>query len=87
MGARRKVYALFFHGNFACFCPNQDPNFSLVSFSEIHRIKMVITWCEHEHEEEDMIALHDSGMVTALRNCGLLKFFHISSMRKQISLL
>ena len=48
---------------------------------------MVITWHECEREEEDMIALHDQGTVTALRNYGLLKFFRISSMRQQISLL
>lgn len=48
---------------------------------------MVITWRECEHEEEDMISLHDQGTVTTLRNCGLLKFFHISRMRKKISLL
>jgi len=48
---------------------------------------MVVTWREHEHEEEDMVSLHDSGTVTALRNCGLLKFFRISSMRQQINLL
>lgn len=34
-----------------------------------------------------MIALHDPVTVNALRNCGLLKFFRISSMRAQISLL
>lgn len=34
-----------------------------------------------------MIALHDQGRVTALRNCGFLKFFRISSMRQQINLL
>ncbi len=34
-----------------------------------------------------MVALHDPGMVAALQNCGLLKFFHISSMRQQINLL
>ena len=48
---------------------------------------MVIAWHECEHEEEDMILLDDPGMVTTLRNCGLLKFFHISSMRQQINLL
>ena len=87
MGARRKTFALIFHGNFPCFLPNQDPNSSLVCFSEIHRSKMVVTWREHEHEEEDMVALHDPGTVTALCNCGLLKFFCISSMRQQINLL
>ena len=49
--------------------------------------KMTLTWREREHEEEDMIALHDPVTVNALRNCGLLKFFRISSMRQQITLL
>ena len=48
---------------------------------------MVGTWHQHEHEEEDMVALHDPCMVSALQNCGLLKFFHISNMRQQINLL
>ena len=48
---------------------------------------MVVTWRERDHEEEDMVALHDLGTVTALRNCGLLKFFRISNMRQQINLL
>lgn len=48
---------------------------------------MTITWQEREHEEEDLIALHDPVTVNALRNCGLLKFFRISSMRQQINLL
>ena len=48
---------------------------------------MVVTWREREHEEEDAVALHDLGTVAALRNYGLLKFFRISSMRQQISLL
>ena len=34
-----------------------------------------------------MIALHDPVTVNALRNCGLLKFFRISSMRAHITLL
>jgi len=48
---------------------------------------MTITWREREHEEDDMLALHDPVTVNALRNYGLLKFFRISSMRQQISLL
>ena len=87
MGARRKVYALIFDGIFPCFFPNQGPNSSLVCFSKIHRSKMVVTWHEREHEEEDMIALHDPGTITVLWNCGLLKFFRISSIRQQINLL
>lgn len=77
----------FFHEILPIFCSNQDPNLSFVCASEIHWIKMVITRREHEHEEEDMISLHDQGTVTALRNCGLLNFFCISSMRQQINLL
>ena len=78
---------MFFHEIFACFCSNQDHDSSFVCDSDICWIKMVITWNECEHEEEDMIALHDQGTVTALRNCGLLKIFRISSMRQQINLL
>lgn len=48
---------------------------------------MAVTWRECKHEEEDMVSLHDLGTVTALWNCGFLKFFCISSMRKQINLL
>jgi len=55
--------------------------------SEIHQRKIVVTWREREHEEEDMVALHDPGTVTALWNSGLLNFFRISSMRQQINLL
>lgn len=87
MGAGGKVYTVFSHGIFSCFCPNQDSNSSLVCVSEIHQIKMVITWHEFKHEEEDMIALPDLGTVIALRKCGLLKFFRISRMRQQINLL
>ena len=87
MGARREIFALFSHGIFACFLPNQDPDSSLACFVEIHRRKMVVAWRECKHEEEDMVALHDLVMVTALQNCGLFKFFRISSMRQQINLL
>lgn len=80
MGTRRKKISLIFHGNFACFLPNKDPNSSLVCFLEIHWRKMVIMWHEIWHEEEDMVTIHDLGTVTVLRNCGSLKFFRISSM-------
>ena len=48
---------------------------------------MMITWREREHEEQDMITLNDPGTVTALRDCGLLKYFQLSGMRQQIELL
>ena len=48
---------------------------------------MTITWRKREHEEQDMISLNDLGTVRALRDCGLLKYFKLSSMRQQIELL
>ena len=43
---------------------------------------MTITWREREHEEQDMIALNDPGIVRALRDCRLLKYFKLSGMRQ-----
>ena len=60
-GHKGKLYTVIFYEIFACFCSNQDPNSSFFCVAEIHWIKMVITWHEREHEEEDMIALHDPG--------------------------
>jgi len=74
-------------GNFCLFLSKLKSNSSLVLFSEIHQSRMAITWREHENEEEDLIALHDPVTVNALRNCGLQKFFCISSMRQKINLL
>ena len=51
------------------------------------QIIMTVTWREREHEEKDMISLNDLGTVRALRDCGLLKYFKLSSMRQQIELL
>ena len=59
----------------------------LLFVSEIHWRKMHVTWREREHEEDDMLSLHDLVTVNALRNRGLFKFFCISSMREQINLL
>lgn len=59
----------------------------LLFLSEIHWSKMPVTWQERDHEEEDMLALHDPVTVNALRNCGVFKFFRISCMRQQINLL
>jgi hypothetical protein len=44
-------------------------------------------WKEHEHERDDVVALRDQNTITALRNCGLLKFFKIQNMRKELMLL
>ena len=62
-------------------------NVSLTYVSGFHRIIMMITWREREHEEQDMIALNDLGTVIALRECGPLKYFKLSGMRQQIELL
>lgn len=42
---------------------------------------MVNIWREREHEEHDIIALNKYGIVKALKNCGLLKYFQLSNMR------
>jgi len=54
-----------------------DPNLSKGFILDIHWIKMVIKWREQEHEEREKIALNDQGIVDALWNCGLLKYFLI----------
>lgn len=47
----------------------------------------MIEWKEREHEAAEMAALHNPACIQALRNCGLLKFFHTHNMRKQVGLL
>ena len=48
--------------------------------------KMVV-WKERKHEDDDARAGEDVGYVFALRGCGLLKFFNVSSMRSHVRLL
>ena len=48
---------------------------------------MVIEWREHEHEGAENQALNDSETVNILRQCGLLKYLQISSMRSETLLL
>lgn len=48
---------------------------------------MVIEWHEREHASADNEALNHPDIVDALRQCGLLKYFQISSMRSETSLL
>ena len=50
-------------------------------------ILMVIEWHEREHEGADNEALNHPDTVDALRQCGRLKYFQISSMRLETSLL
>jgi hypothetical protein len=49
-------------------------------------VKM-LEWREREHEDDDFFAENDPGMVNALRQCRLLKFFKIQGMRAQLRLL
>ena len=48
---------------------------------------MVIEWQEREHEGANNEALDHPDTVDTLRQCGLLKYFRISSMRSETSLL
>ena len=69
------------------FLHEKESNESYVYVSGIHQTRMTITWREREHEEHNMIALNDLGTVICLRDCGILKYFRLSSMRQQIELL
>ena len=81
MGARKEIYAQFFMEILPVSHQSQDLTLPLFVFRDFWS-KMAITWREREHEEEEMLALHDPVTVNTLQNCGLLKFFHISSMRQ-----
>jgi hypothetical protein len=48
---------------------------------------MVLEWCEREHDEDNAIVENHPPTIVALRNCGLLKYFHIPGMRAQVRLL
>jgi len=47
----------------------------------------ILEWKEHEHERDETVALRDKSTISTLRNCGLLKFFKIKNMRKELMLL
>jgi hypothetical protein len=48
---------------------------------------MVFKWHEREHEEDNAMAENHPPTIAALRDCGLLKYFHIPGMRAQVRLL
>jgi hypothetical protein len=48
---------------------------------------MVLEWREREHEEDNEMAENHPPTIVALRDCGLLKYFHILSMKGQVRLL
>jgi hypothetical protein len=47
----------------------------------------MIEWKEREHEMDDLAALWSPRTRAALRACGLLKFFKLQKMKKEILLL
>jgi hypothetical protein len=47
----------------------------------------MIEWKECEHEFDDIASLQDPQARVALRNCGLLKYFKLQNMRKEVLLL
>ena len=47
----------------------------------------MIKWKEQEHEINDLAALRSPRTRTTLRDCGLLKFFKLQKMKKEILLL
>ena len=48
---------------------------------------MVIEWHEWKHDGAENDALNHPDIFNSLRQCGLLKYFQISSMRSETSLL
>ena len=49
-------------------------------------VKMVV-WKERQHEDYDVRVGAYAGYIVSLRGCGLLKFFHVPSMRYHVRLL
>ena len=74
-----KIFLIFLHEN--------ESNGSYCYVLGFHQTRMMITWRERDHEEQNMISLNDPSTIRALRDCGLLKYFRLSGMRQQIELL
>jgi hypothetical protein len=47
----------------------------------------MIEWKEREHELDDLTSLQSPCTQATLRDCGLLKFFKLQKMKKEILLL
>jgi hypothetical protein len=47
----------------------------------------MIEWKKRDHEFDDIAALQDPQARVALCNCGLLKYFKLQNMRKEVLLL
>jgi len=52
-----------------------------------HLTITMLEWRERKHEEDDSIVRNDPGIVAALQDYEILKFFRIPGMRAQIRLL
>ena len=46
-------------------------------------IKMVLEWCECEHEADNNDAIEDKEIIDSLRAYEILKYFRISTMHSQ----
>ena len=40
----------------------------------------MVIWKERQHDNDDAFVKQNAGCIAALRDCGLLKFFHTPSM-------
>ena len=47
----------------------------------------MVVWKEKQHEYDDARIGEDAGSIAALRGCGLLKIFHVPSMKSHVRLL
>jgi hypothetical protein len=56
-------------------------------FLQFTWIRTMIEWKECEHELDDIAALQNPQTRDALRNCGLLKYFKLQKMKKEVLLL
>ena len=54
---------------------------------QVNSHTMVLEWREREHEDDNNAAENHLQTITALRHCGLLKYFWIPGMRAQVRLL
>lgn len=63
------------------------PNDSPYDVSHVYWNKMALIWRERDQEEQYMTIGNDLATIQDLRDCGLLKLFWLSSMRKHIELL
>jgi hypothetical protein len=59
----------------------------ICSLCRFTTIIMVIEWRGREHEDDNATTENHPTTLAALRDCGLLKYFHIPGMRAQVRLL